>query len=89
MTASLRVQRFPLRPAEECFIDDFNNKSLDTVLCEEDWETTEPAGLLARPPLRGLQTLKREALLLGGRPPKSLRAGLRSRTAFSGSVKRL
>jgi hypothetical protein len=66
-----------------------NNKSLDTVLCEEEWEKTEPAGLLARTPQRGLQTLKREALLSGGRPPKSLRAGLWSGAAFSGSVKRL
>ncbi len=66
-----------------------NNKSLHTVLCEEEWEETEPAGLLARAPQRGLQTLRREAMLSGGRPPKSLRAGLWSRTAFSGSVKRL
>ena len=66
-----------------------DNKALDTVLCEEEWEKTEPAGLLARTPQRGLQTLRREALLSGGTPPKTLRAGLWSGTAFSGSVKRL
>ena len=65
-----------------------DNKALDTVFCEEEWEKTEPAGLLARTPQRGLQTLRREALLSGGRPPKTLRAGLWSGTAFSGSVKR-
>ena len=66
-----------------------NNKSQHTVLCEEEWEKMEPAGLLARTPQRGLQMLRCEALLSGGSPQKTLRASPWSGTAFSGSVKRL